>query len=653
MAQLSSELEHAIGFACTAQPSLHVLPCGRRVAYVQGAQVVLRAFEDPHAQVFLRGHRAALSCLAMSDGGRFLASGDRGRESDVVVWDLATASELWRFSDYDGGVRVLTFSSDERLLLAIGCDNKLSVFDLKTGQLVAFTELPRAIGAVSAAEWGGYAKDIKRRDTDKYQFATVGEQVTMWLLDPYSGALTVEAADSKRNVRQCTCATFLYLPDAAGREGLVDEFLVAGTLSGDFVSYLVKPNKTSTGGAPVASFVSAVKAFHGGVFALASNRVDQSLLAVGAGDGSLGLFSYTERDGWIDVDGTRLAGAVHNVAFSADGRELVAGSAGGQLVRGRCGALAKGTMLVAANPCGALTGVSFAPDSSTTFATSSTDGKVRVWSTSDYSVSMETGAANGVFPSCLQFSIDAIVSGWSDGRVRSHHSATGELLWEIRDAHQGGVTALRISNNMRFVVTGGEEGEVRVWELRARQMVSHLKEHAARVTRVALFSDDLHAVSVSKDRSMLCWDLRHDKRISAHTQRMGGINDVALNHDQTLVITCGQELTISFWDLREPYPVAQLQSPQQGMHADEGRCIAVAHSGALWATGGADGIVKLWTVQVDRPLLLQDNVGHTAPVTGLSFTADDRQLVSVGEDGCIFVWNVFALDGSEEKQPHK
>ena len=49
MVAFSSELEHAIGFACTPQPSLHVLPCGRRGAYVQGDQGVLRAFEVPHA----------------------------------------------------------------------------------------------------------------------------------------------------------------------------------------------------------------------------------------------------------------------------------------------------------------------------------------------------------------------------------------------------------------------------------------------------------------------------------------------------------------------------------------------------------------------------------------------------------------------------
>ena len=35
------------------------------------------------------------------------------------------------------------------------------------------------------------------------------------------------------------------------------------------------------------------------------------------------------------------------------------------------------------------------------------------------------------------------------------------------------------------------QGEVRVWELRNRDLVSHLKEHTKRVTGVKVFEDDV------------------------------------------------------------------------------------------------------------------------------------------------------------------
>lgn len=64
-----------------------------------------------------------------------------------------------------------------------------------------------------------------------------------------------------------------------------------------------------------------------------------------------------------------------------------------------------------------------------------------------------------------------MLTGWKDGRIRSHDSDMGQLLWIIDNAHAGGVTSLSLSHNERFLLTGGVEGELRVWELRSRDLV--------------------------------------------------------------------------------------------------------------------------------------------------------------------------------------
>ena len=73
------------------------------------------------------------------------------------------------------------------------------------------------------------------------------------------------------------------------------------------------------------------------------------------------------------------------------------------------------------------------------------------------------------------------------------------------------------------------DGEVRVWEIRSRELVAHLKEHTSKVTNLEVFFDDVHLLSSGRDRAILCWDLKSEKRISNHTQRMGGINDFTLD----------------------------------------------------------------------------------------------------------------------------
>lgn len=75
---------------------------------------VIRHVDDPHQQSFLRGHRANIRSVAMSPAGTFLASGDEGKESDILVWDYLEKTEVWRFSQHDRGVSCLAFSHDER-----------------------------------------------------------------------------------------------------------------------------------------------------------------------------------------------------------------------------------------------------------------------------------------------------------------------------------------------------------------------------------------------------------------------------------------------------------------------------------------------------------------------------------------------------------
>ena len=80
----------------------------------------------------------------------------------------------------------------------------------------------------------------------------------------------------------------------------------------------------------------------------------------------------------------------------------------------------------------------------------------------------------------------------------------------IDNVHASGVTSLVLGSNQRFIVTGGANGEVRVWDLRKRDLVSHLKEHTMSITNLALFDDDIHVVYCSRDRSFLCRDLRQE-----------------------------------------------------------------------------------------------------------------------------------------------
>jgi WD40 repeat protein len=53
---------------------------------------------DPTKQVQLRGHDDELTAFAMSPGGNMLATGQRGQNSDVVVWDTKQLAQKFRWA---------------------------------------------------------------------------------------------------------------------------------------------------------------------------------------------------------------------------------------------------------------------------------------------------------------------------------------------------------------------------------------------------------------------------------------------------------------------------------------------------------------------------------------------------------------------------
>lgn len=61
-----------------------------------------------------------------------------------------------------------------------------------------------------------------------------------------------------------------------------------------------------------------------------------------------------------------------------------------------------------------------------------------------------------------------ILSGWNDGKIRGFTPESGKLLYEIDNAHNKGVTAVATTFSRDEVISGGGEGEVRLWSIGER-----------------------------------------------------------------------------------------------------------------------------------------------------------------------------------------
>lgn len=69
-------------------------------------------------------------------------------------------------------------------------------------------------------------------------------------------------------------------------------------------------------------------------------------------------------------------------------------------------------------------------------------------------------------------------AGWNDGRIRAFTPETGSLMYEIHNAHTMGVTALATTSDCQHIISGGGEGQVRVWKItsRTQNLLETMKE---------------------------------------------------------------------------------------------------------------------------------------------------------------------------------
>jgi WD40 repeat protein len=271
------------------------------------------------------------------------------------------------------------------------------------------------------------------------------------------------------------------------------------------------------------------------------------------------------------------------------------------------------------------------------FLSAGGDGIVTAWDGNDYTARLRCYTRGAAPVLCVTGTQDIMISGYNDGKLRSYDMYQGNLLWEIDEAHRGGCNCVQIAQNARFILTGGKEGELRVWELRTREMVSHLKEHVGLVNTLQLFDNDRYGLSASRDHQIFTWDLQAEKRLTTHREKHGGVNSLVLLEDQTTVISAGQERIMTMWDLRTRDHVFRMDTEEEIMSL----AYSTTGSGGLLASGGTDKKVKIWDPR--RLVCAQQESGHSQPIESVAISHDGKQLISAGYDQCLFVWNLFPM----------
>jgi len=598
------DLQAVIGFKGTVPSGLILHPDQKHLIFPLGCTVVLRNLMEK-TQAFLQGHDNQVNCITVSKSGKLLASGQKtfmGFPADVIIWDFDERRELHRLTLHKVSVTSLSFSKDETYLATLGGqdDNSLVVWDVQSGQSICGT--PAATDTAQCARFF---------NNTEYQIISCGNyHSTIWTFDVANKKLRpkeVKLGQMKRLI------TNLLIDDN-------DKFAYLGTTTGDVLQVTLDNALFKT------SFPK--KCFSLGVTSLAVHPSGD--IIVGSGDGTIARI--TNGNFKIKVQ-CQVLGGVTSMTLANDGKHFMCGTNLANMYWVDSDTLTAELRTTCHSE--RINNIVFPYRYSEVFATCSI-GEIRVWNAATRQELLRIQVPN-MECFCLDFMNDgrSIVSGWSDGKVRAFLPQSGKLSYVINEAHKNGVSAITTTDDCSKIITGGMEGEVRVWRIGAQTqtMDCSLKEHRDRVWCIKLNSDNSKAISASSDGSCIVWNLQtRTREMCLFESTM--FKSVCYHPDQSQLLTAGSDRKVSYWDMFDGQAIRVLEGSEEGGL----NTLSISSSGSHYVSGGEDRLLKLW--DYDTGEVKGIGVGHSGTIIAAAIAPDQSYIVSTGQEGAILIWTM-------------
>lgn len=609
--------------------------------YPLGSVIAVKSVQSKHL-IFLDAEvDKKVSCVALSNDGRYLATGhetDGVTKVEAIIWDLRKAIQtcvkgenarqsnflLHRLFQHHGRVQSLDFSCDASFLVTLGGqdDNDLVVWDVESGKGICGS--PAANDTAFCVKWLNQRND---------RFITCGNyHFRVWQVCTETPKLhAVDATmGSRRRVMKCLSIS------------KDDQFGFAGSKTGEVLKFRIdrddikrfeepddqRPNLEGCSNEwlnkGVKSIVCVINPLSGNTNIIA-----------GAGDGTVQLLNPKLQA--IPSHCIKLDGGVTSISLDHSSRSFVVGTEFSQRysidiaqftseLRGSC-------------HYAEIYDVKFPRGCSSLFVTASYED-IRVWDAKKRQELLRIRVPNMTCNAIdITSSGTSIVSAWSDGNIRSFFPQSGKSKFVISDAHPDEVTALTTCNDNDTMtewrlVSGGKEGGVSVWIVTPshQRLLHSMKEHRGSINALKCNADGSQVVSASSDGSCIVWDLQKGVRVHALFEN-AVFKDMIFHPDEAQYLTCGTNCKLTYWDAYDASPIRVTDGGNAAI-----TCLDIKSDGNTFVSGSSDKQVKLW--DYDDGLTEVIGRGHSGVINGIAISPDERSLVSVGSEGGIFIWGL-------------
>ena len=191
------------------------------------------------------------------------------------------------------------------------------------------------------------------------------------------------------------------------------------------------------------------------------------------------------------------------------------------------------------------------------------------------------------------------------------------------------ITYLQTSSNGRFLAFGCEDGSIIVWDLHAGRQLHQLKFHNKDVTSLLFDSKNENLISGSKDKKIVIWNLYSGQEDNVIEEFNSSIRNLELSPDDRFLAVSGKSKELYLLE----YPSGFLKGKLKG-HKKNIVSAAFSVNGDQVLSVGEDKLMIVWDVNKQRLIRKTEIETNTIKNSGIDIKSAcysaDKFFVGVG-----------------------
>ncbi|MBK9943637.1 MAG: hypothetical protein IPP13_18680 [Kouleothrix sp.] len=237
------------------------------------------------------------------------------------------------------------------------------------------------------------------------------------------------------------------------------------------------------------------------------------------------------------------------------------------------------------------------------------------------------------------------------------------ILWDLKTGtlikrftgHDGRIRRVAFLPDGKRVLTGSEDGTIRLWDIacatpsaqECNTPVRVFVDHAGfEVKAIALRPNHNQFIAASSDKTLKLWDIdcatpsaqECNTPVRVFAAGNGGhtleVNDAAFTSDGARMLSSSEDTTLVLWDVESGTPIRRMQHPNNA----ETRGVVILPGDQQALSTGANPDIIRWDLNSGQPI---DRLrGHRGTVYSVAVSADGTRVLSSGDDNTVIEWDL-------------